>query len=237
VRDPDAGPGRAAIVRALALHPLPGLATSVPALRGPLGIADRIADARAVALTFDDGPHPAGTPAILDILAGRGVLATFFLAGEQVERRPALARRVADAGHAVALHCHRHRHCLARGPREFEADLVRGLATLAEATGVRPTRYRPPFGVFSASALTLARRHGLEPTLWMRWGRDWEGRATAASIARLVTRRVRGGDILLLHDADWYSAPGSHLRTAAALPLVLAELERRGLAVAPLGRR
>lgn len=52
-----------------------------------------------------------------------------------------------------------------------------------------------------------------------------------------MTRRVRGGDILLLHDADWYSAPGSHLRTAAALPLVLAELERRGLEVAGIGRR
>jgi peptidoglycan/xylan/chitin deacetylase (PgdA/CDA1 family) len=225
------------VIRALALHPLPGLATSVPVVRGPLGIADRIADPRAVALTFDDGPHPEGTPAILDILAGHGAVATFFLAGEQVERRPALARRIADAGHTVALHCHRHRHAFVRGPREFEADLLRGLATLADVTGIRPTRYRPPFGVFSASALIVPRRHGLEPTLWTRWGRDWEAGATAATIARRVTRRVRGGDILLLHDADWYSAPGSHRRTAAALPLVLAELERRGLGLAAIGTR
>jgi len=71
----------------------------------------------------------------------------------------------------------------------------------------------------------VARRHGLTPTLWTRWGRDWEARATPASIARLLTRRVRGGDVLLLHDADHYNARESWRATAAALPEVLRRIE------------
>ena len=69
-----------------------------------------------MALTFDDGPHPQGTPAVLSALAAHGARATFFLVGEQVERRPALAREVHDAGHEVALHCHRHRNALRLTP-------------------------------------------------------------------------------------------------------------------------
>ena len=65
--------------------------------------------------------------------------------------------------------------------------------------------------------------------LWSRWGRDWDRRATPESITRRLTTDVRAGDILLLHDADYYSARGSWVRTAAALPRILEELEERGL--------
>ncbi len=65
--------------------------------------------------------------------------------------------------------------------------------------------------------------------LWSKWGRDWRRRATADSIARKATPGARAGDVLLLHDADHYSAPGSWVRTAAALPILLEELGGRGL--------
>jgi peptidoglycan-N-acetylglucosamine deacetylase len=65
--------------------------------------------------------------------------------------------------------------------------------------------------------------------LWSRWGRDWRARTTPEEIARLATRDLEAGDVVLLHDADWYSKPGSHRRTAAAVPLIRAEIERRGL--------
>ncbi len=73
-----------------------------------------------------------------------------------------------------------------------------------------------------------------EPVLWSRWGRDWARRASGESIARLCTRDLRGGDVLLLHDADHYSVPGSWRNTAAALPLILDEVERRDLTIVPL---
>src|SRR3954469_22887937 len=77
-------------------YTLPALAGAWPALRAPLGVEDRTASGRGFALTFDDGPHAEGTPAVLDVLARRGVVATFFLVGEQILRDPGLARAVAD---------------------------------------------------------------------------------------------------------------------------------------------
>jgi hypothetical protein len=65
--------------------------------------------------------------------------------------------------------------------------------------------------------------------MWSKWGRDWRARTTPQEIARLATRSVADGDVILLHDADWYSSPGSHRRTGAAVPLVLEALRRRGL--------
>src|SRR6266540_3949028 len=99
-----------------------------------LGIT-RTVDGDGVALTFDDGPHAQGTPAVLEALAAAGARATFFLVGEQVERRPALAAEIAAAGHEVALHCHRHRNLLRLRPSQVSADLVRAVAVIGEATG------------------------------------------------------------------------------------------------------
>ncbi|HEX7610945.1 MAG TPA: polysaccharide deacetylase family protein, partial [Solirubrobacteraceae bacterium] len=181
------------------------------------------------ALTFDDGPHAQGTPAVLELLAGAGVAATFFLVGEQVRRNPSLAREIVSAGHLVGLHCHRHRNLLHLTPRQVHADIDRAAAAIEDATGLTPALYRPPYGVLNASALRLANARGWRTLLWSHWGRDWERRATPESIAALVTAGADEGAVLLLHDADDYSAPGSWRRTAAALPQVLATLADRGL--------
>jgi peptidoglycan/xylan/chitin deacetylase (PgdA/CDA1 family) len=218
----------------IAGYMLPGLAAAVPALRRPLGIEDRTRRGEGFALTFDDGPHPHGTPAVLKILASGGVPATFFLVGEQVRRNPALAREIVQAGHAVALHCDRHRNLLRLTPWQVREDLARALASIEDATGQRPTLYRPPYGVLNAAALRLAARSGWRTMLWSDWGRDWEATATPSSIARRLTGAAAPGAVLLLHDADDYSAPGSWQHTAAALPRVLEALARANLAPAPL---
>jgi peptidoglycan/xylan/chitin deacetylase (PgdA/CDA1 family) len=197
-----------------------------------LGIADRTVDGRGVGLTFDDGPHAEGTPAVLDILAARGSHATFFLVGEQVSRNPGLAAELVAAGHRVGLHCDRHRNLLRLGPAAVRDDIARARARIEDATGVPIELYRPPYGVFNGVALLIARQHGWRPLLWTHWGRDWEATATPASIAGLLTGPGLGdGSVLLAHDADDYSSAGSWRRTAAALPRVLDELDRRGLAL------
>jgi peptidoglycan/xylan/chitin deacetylase (PgdA/CDA1 family) len=173
---------------------------------------------------------------VLETLRQHGATATFFLAGEQVERRPALAAEIVAAGHRVELHCHRHRNLLRLTVRDFLEDAERGRAAIEEATGQAIADYRPPYGIFSASNLRAVRRRGWRPVLWSRWGKDWAKRATAESIARRSSTGIRAGDIVLLHDADYYSARGSWVRTAAALPLILAELESRGLKTASLRR-
>jgi peptidoglycan/xylan/chitin deacetylase (PgdA/CDA1 family) len=225
----------AALVGALAaVYALPALSAALPGLRRPLGVEDVTATGSGYALTFDDGPHPRGTPAVLEVLARERVPATFFLVGEQIERNPSLAAEIRAAGHEVALHCHRHRNLLRLAPWQVREDIARARWAIETSTGVSPTLYRPPYGILNAAALSLARRSGWRTMLWSNWGRDWERRATPDSIAALLTADVRPGAVLLLHDADDYSASGSWARTAAALPRVIATLARRGLEPAAL---
>jgi peptidoglycan-N-acetylglucosamine deacetylase len=210
---------------------VPALAPLVPPLCAALGVGRRLdAAGGRVALTFDDGPHAHGTPAMLALLERAGVRATFFMVGEQVARRPRVAAEVAAAGHGIALHCHRHRNLLRLPTAAVAADLDRAADAIAAATGRSPTLHRPPYGIFSPAGLALVRRRGLTPLLWSRWGRDWAARATPASIAARVTRGLCAGDVLLLHDSDFYSAPGSWRRTADALPRVLEAVAERDLA-------
>ncbi|MEA2208611.1 MAG: hypothetical protein QOF54_1088 [Solirubrobacteraceae bacterium] len=237
IADDDRSPARATagavgagvLVGSIAAYAMPALAGAVPALRGPLGIEDRTRDGRGYALTFDDGPHAQGTPAVLELLDEAGAPATFFLVGEQVQRDPALAREVVAAGHAVGLHCQRHRNLLRLAPWQVRADIDRAQAAIEDATGVSPTLYRPPYGVLNAAALAIARARAWRTVLWSQWGRDWEQGATADSIASLVTSGAGEGSVLLLHDADDYSAAGSWRHTVAALPRVLATLAERGI--------
>jgi peptidoglycan/xylan/chitin deacetylase (PgdA/CDA1 family) len=194
------------------------------AIRVPLRIPGS-----GVAVTFDDGPHPEGTPAVLRALAEANATATFFLVGEQVERFPALAAEIAAAGHVVAVHGHHHRNLLRLSPRQLATDLDRAVATISEATGSAPELYRPPYGIFSLAGPRVVRSRGLRPLLWSRWGHDWRASATAAKITREVAGTLRGGDVLLLHDADHYSASGSWRATARAVEGVLARIENAGL--------
>ncbi|MDQ2968927.1 MAG: polysaccharide deacetylase family protein [Actinomycetota bacterium] len=177
----------------------PAAAPVVPPLAKALRIPLRIRHDSGVALTFDDGPHPQGTPAVLELLRAAGATATFFLVGEQVERWPAVAAEIAAAGHEIALHGHRHQLLLRRTPAALREDLDHAGEVIAAATGFRPTCYRPPYGVFSAGGLALVRRRGWASLLWSRWGRDWEARATGAGVARHATAHLRAGDVVLLH--------------------------------------
>jgi len=189
----------------------------------------RTLPATGVALTFDDGPHPEGTPAVLEVLARTGARATFFVIGEQVRRRPEVLARTVQAGHAVALHGDRHRLQLRLSAAAVAEDLARGVAAIEDAIGITPAWHRPPFGIYSPAGLRAVRSAGLEPLLWSRWGRDWRKWTTPGAIAARATRSVIGGDVILLHDADFYSAHNSHRRTVDAVQLITTELRRRRL--------
>ena len=195
------------------------------------GLPCTLAGVDGVALTFDDGPHPEGTPAVLAALAASNARATFFLVGEQVERDRGLAREIVDSGHTIGIHGYRHTLLLRRSPRAIRDDLVRARDVIGAATGTEPCLYRPPYGVFSGPALLIVRRLGWRPLLWSRWGRDWVSSTTPQQIAARASSGLRRGDVVLLHDADHYSSVGSWRRTAAALPAVLASATASGLAL------
>jgi peptidoglycan-N-acetylglucosamine deacetylase len=240
-RSPVSPLGRALAGLAMGSYFLPALAGSRPVgfprspapiserLRRALGVQDSTSDGRGWALTLDDGPHAQGTPATLEVLAREKAQATFFLVGEQVLRNPGLAAEIAAAGHRIGLHCHRHRNLLRLAPWQVREDIAQAASAIEDATGISPSLYRPPYGVLNATALRLARRDGRRTLLWTHWGRDWERSATPDSIAARVTDGAREGSVLLLHDADDYSAPGSWRRTVSALPRVLDSMAERGL--------
>jgi peptidoglycan/xylan/chitin deacetylase (PgdA/CDA1 family) len=205
---------------ALAVWCAPAAAPVFPPLAAAFEIPLRLPTGRGVAVTFDDGPHAQGTPAVLAELDRRGLRATFYLVGEQVAKRPTLAAEIAAAGHEVGIHGFQHTLLLRRSPRALRDDLDRAAAVIGEASGVTSLSYRPPYGVFSLSGLLLATARW-SPLLWSHWGRDWERRATPSSIAARATRALGPGAVVLLHDSDAYSCEGSWRQTVAALPAVL----------------
>ena len=169
----------------------PAPAPLAPRVAERLGIRCRLAGTTGVALTFDDGPHPEGTPAVLEVLAAAGATATFFLVGEQVARWPQVAAEIAAAGHEIAIHGYLHRLLLRRRVASLASDLDRAYDVIAAATGREPALYRPPYGVFSSGALGLVRRRGWEALLWSAWGRDWGAHETPDLIARRSLRGLR----------------------------------------------
>jgi peptidoglycan-N-acetylglucosamine deacetylase len=206
------------------------LAPWYPPFADGLGVDTRIDGAPGVAITFDDGPHGEGTPAVLEVLRRFDARATFFVVGEQVEQRPELVRRIVDEGHAVALHGYRHRCQLLQSAAAARADVERGFATVSSVLGHAPVLHRPPYGIYSPAGLAAARAHGMRPLLWSRWGKDWRKFTTPRRIARRIirdTNPAHPGDVILLHDADFYSSRHSHRRTVAALELIMIRLTER----------
>jgi peptidoglycan/xylan/chitin deacetylase (PgdA/CDA1 family) len=157
-------------------HAGPGLTAIGPVRRRAFPRLAGLGRPDHVALTFDDGPDPASTPAFLDLLAARRLHATFFLLGSMAARSPRLAAEIAAAGHEIAVHGWDHRYTILRGPGAVFSDLARASDAVSGATGTRPRFFRPPYGVLSSGAVLAARRLELTPVLWSSWGKEWAAR-------------------------------------------------------------
>jgi peptidoglycan-N-acetylglucosamine deacetylase len=190
-------------------------------------------DEQRVALTFDDGPDPEGTPAVLDALDAHGLKATFFMVGEQVKAAPMLAREVAARGHEIALHGATHRPHRDMSPRDSKDEPSYGLGTVEAATARRPRWFRPPYGAFNEHSYEAVRAVGLEPVYWSAWGMDWET-ISAERILDIVVRDLEPGAILVLHDSARYGHRPDVASTVEALPLVAAAAAERGLELGPI---
>ncbi|MGC5165236.1 polysaccharide deacetylase family protein [Luteimicrobium sp. DT211] len=154
---------------------------------------------RVVAITYDDGPHPEHTPRILDVLARRGVRATFFTIGAFVRERPELVRRIVAEGHALGLHGADHRSLAGRDPREVVATTLRAKAHLEDVAQVPVTMFRPPYGVMPKRQGLALWRAGLEPVMWSGDAADWTDRPVD-DVVDDARRSVFPGAMLLLHD-------------------------------------
>jgi peptidoglycan/xylan/chitin deacetylase (PgdA/CDA1 family) len=197
-------------------------------VRGPRG-------ARGVALTFDDGPHPRWTPRILEILARRGVRATFFVVGRKVEDHPEVLRAIVDAGHGVGLHSYAHDRLFAlRSERRVRDDLERGMVALERILGSRPALFRPPIGHTNPRIARVVDALGLVVVGWTLGGRDGLARAHPDDVATRVRRDLRDGAIVLLHDAPEHG--DREPAAVRALPVILDAMAAGGLEAVPVER-
>lgn len=154
---------------------------------------------RAVALTFDDGPDPATTPALLRLLHRRGAPATFFVVGRKVDRHPGLVRSILDRGHAVGNHTYRHDNLIMlRSRGALKREIAGGQAALA-SFGVAPLAFRPPVGITNPRLGGVLRELGLYNLTFTCRAGDWGNRRIGRLSGRILDR-VRPDDIIALHD-------------------------------------
>jgi peptidoglycan/xylan/chitin deacetylase (PgdA/CDA1 family) len=172
---------------------------------------------KVYALTFDDGPWPESTRQILSILKANNVKATFYMVGQEVTRRPELAREVVAAGHAIGNHSWDH----PSRPRDPIMQVQRTNAAIKKAVGFAPTSFRPPYGIVAKMARE-AQREGDPVLIWTADSTDWK-RPGSERIARNILNGAHPGGIALMHDGG-----GNREQTVAALPTIIAGLKARG---------
>jgi peptidoglycan-N-acetylglucosamine deacetylase len=182
-----------------------------------------------VALTFDDGPDPAWTPRVLDLLDERRARASFFLVGERAARVPDTVRRMVGEGHEVASHGWSHRSLWLCGPRRTAEEIGRAHETLAGLAGYPPRHFRPPWGMVNAAMFSALRRCGERCVFWSIQPEGlWP--VAAEMQVRRVLHRAHPGAIVDLHDAE--GTPHAPERLVQALPAMIDGLRAAGYELA-----
>ena len=162
---------------------------------------------RQLALTYDDGPNDPHTLRLLEVLERHNAKATFFLIGRYVRQRPQIAQAVTRAGHAIGNHTFNHPNLIFCSAARVGSELEQCRQVLADTVGEHSALWRPPFGARLPHVLSVGRKLGLEPVMWTVSSNDWKI-YTAQGIERRAAERIRGGDVILLHD-------GAHVRMGA----------------------
>ncbi|MGN7117201.1 polysaccharide deacetylase family protein [Lysinibacillus odysseyi] len=172
-----------------------------------------------VALTFDDGPHPKGTPAILQTLKEYNVKATFFMMGIQAEKFPDMVKQVADQGHEIGNHTYSHPNARKRTTAEMIEEVNKTNEMIERAAGKKPVLFRPPYGIYTSELLEYTEKNGISTILWSVDSLDWESK-NAEAIHQVVKENVTNQSIILLHDI--------YTTTAEALPQLIQMLQKEG---------
>ena len=154
---------------------------------------------RQLALTYDDGPNDPHTQRLLELLAKHNVHATFFPIGRYVKLLPQIVREISQAGHVIGNHTFTHPSLLFKSEPEIKRQLTDCRVALEDAIGAHSNFFRPPFGSRRPAVLRIARELGFEPIMWNVTAYDWKGHG-APRIESKVSKQIRGGDVILLHD-------------------------------------
>ncbi|MGH9529295.1 MAG: polysaccharide deacetylase family protein [Terriglobales bacterium] len=182
---------------------------------------------KQLALTYDDGPNDPHTLRLLDVLAKHDVRATFFLIGRYVRQRPDIVREIVKAGHVIGNNTFTHPLLIFKPAQEIKAQLTECTLAIRDAVGEHSNLFRPPFGGRRPAVLRIAHQLGLEPVMWNVTGYDWNAKS-AEHIENKVTRRIRGGDVILLHDGGHKQFGADRSRTVAASDNIILRYKSEG---------
>ena len=177
---------------------------------------------KKIALTFDDGPHPHLTPAILDVLKKYKVHATFFLVGENVKNYPHIAERILKEGHEIGNHTYTHGRVSEQSFFEMKKEIEHCEAAIYEQTEYKTKLFRPPEGFLDGKIKSLSEEMDYSVILWNIDTKDW-AHASPKNICQNVTEHISPGSIILMHDYISFDSP-----TPEALELFLPILLERG---------
>ena len=203
----------------------------LPAILKNLHQLAHIAQQPKICLTFDDGPDPAYTPIILDILAAHQVRANFFVIGSAAKRFPHLIHRMLDAGHLVGNHTYSHHHPWFISARRARLEIARTSRVLQRITGAAPQWFRPPHGRLRPAMTAEAAAQQMTTVLWSRSAIDWGPLGTLEGVQQRLND-VAAGDIVLMHDGQReHNHPDI---TAQNLPRFFEGLHERGIAAITL---
>ncbi len=194
----------------------------------PPGVWEGPTDRPWVSLTFDDGPDPEVTPAILDALREESVHGTFFVVGDQADAHPDLVRRIHDEGHGVGNHTWTHRPLLAHSARRLQSELDRTEELLTRLAPGSHRLFRPPFGSPHPAASRMMRQAGLLPVYWSVVPADWSPMAPR-ELCRRVIRALHPGAIVVLH-----AGHALHAGTATALRELISDIRRQSYEIVAL---
>src|ERR1700731_1229688 len=195
-------------------------------------------DPNEIALTYDDGPNPAATPRLLEVLAKQGVQATFFVIGEFVRQQPALAREIAAAGHLIGNHTMTHPWLAWQSGARIRRELTDCNRLIEDTIGAPVSWFRPPHGARRPVVFRVARELGLQVTQWNVMAYDWmapDGKSEPhARILNHINvgiqrnrRRGRGSNVLL-HDGGHLGLGGARMASVQATELLIANERRQG---------
>ena len=187
---------------------------------------------KQIALTYDDGPNDPHTLRLLEVLARHNARATFFLIGRYVKQRPDIVREIVKAGHVVGNHTFTHPLLIFKSEAEIHEELSTCRDALQDSigeafTGKTANLFRPPFGGRRPAVLRIARELDLEPIMWNVTGYDWSA-PTAEVIERKISRKIRGGDVILLHDGGHKQMGADRSYTVLATDHLIARSRAEG---------
>jgi peptidoglycan/xylan/chitin deacetylase (PgdA/CDA1 family) len=204
----------------------------------------RTTSARKLAITFDDGPNPAITPNLLDLLDRHNAHATFFLIGQYARQCPDLMREIVARGHVIGNHTETHPNLFLHGPSQIREELRRCQDAIANALNTAPKWFRPPFGFRNPWLASAARELDLRTVMWTLIPGDWHAPTTewliprmkpiADRAAQLQSATTSTGDILCLHDGSHRGQNWDRTRTLAALEYWLPRWRDLGLEFATI---